>query len=161
MVAQAARSAANQTRATVRAQLTPTFVIGRTGRIVSLPDRRDISNAVGYAVGSAVTFQGESALLKELVEFVNDSQEFKFRAAPTVKVRVLKPSDDSDSTESGTKKLPGYAGKLADLKIGQHVLLQLWPANTEGNLKGVSPGSIYRRLTSLIVVEEEAEPSKP
>ena len=56
--------------------------------------------------------------------------------------------------------LPGYEGALSDLKVGQRVLVKLAPTKNEGNLKGIAPGSVYKRLVELIVVEEEAQPGK-
>jgi hypothetical protein len=170
-VEQAARSAAKQTQAQTRAGLTPS---NRAGK-VALPDRREISAAAGIAVGAATKFEGENALLKGLLETVSDTQTVIFHAAPNVQVRVLKPSDKPvDSILSTAQReakevknkqdktpLPGYEGELTDLKFGQRVMLKLAPANNEGKQLGVAPGSIYKRLVTLVVVEEEAQQAQP
>jgi hypothetical protein len=168
MVDQAARSTANQTKAASRAQLTPANIYGK----VSWWDRHDISAALGASVGSATKFEGENALVKGLLETVSDSQTVTFHAAPKVQVRVLKPSDKpldpiltSESAAAEVKKkqdktpLPGHEGAMADLKVGQRIFLKLAPANNEGKQIGIAPGSIYKRLVALVVVEEEPQPS--
>lgn len=165
-IKQAAKAAANQTTAVTRAQLTPYF-FGR----VAWPDRREISGALGMAMGSATTFEGENALLRGLLETVRDTQTVIFHAAPKIQVRVLKPSDKpldsipftSQSQVQEIKKqdripLPGHEGTMTDLKVGQRILLKLAQANNEGTRAGIAPGSIYKRLVSLLIVEEEAQP---
>jgi hypothetical protein len=170
-VEQAARSTAKQTQAQTRAGLTPS---NRAGK-VALPDRREISAAAGIAVGAATKFEGEYVLLKRLLETVSDTQTVIFHAAPNVQVRVLKPSDKPvDSIPSTAQReakevknkqdktpLTGYEGELTDLKVGQRVMLQLAPANNEGKQLGVAPGSIHKRLVTLVVVEEEAQQAQP
>jgi hypothetical protein len=161
-IKQAAAAADNQTKAGARAQLTPTLN-GELGFV----DRGEISGALGTAAGSAARLMGENAQLKGLLDTVRDTQTVIFHAAPKIQVRVLKPSDKPhDSTLSTSQseveevkkkkdkiQLPGYEGAMTDLKVGQRVLLKLAPANNDGN-------SIYKRLVTLVVVEEEAQPSK-
>jgi hypothetical protein len=167
-VNQAARATANEAKAESRAQMAP----HRHGR-VALPDRREISGELGMAVGSATKFAGENTLLMGLLEMVSDTQTVIFHGAPTAQVRILKPSGTPlDSTLSTSKSgvedvkkkqekipLPGHEGKMKDLKLGQRILVKLAPANNEGRRTGIAPGSIYKRLVELVVVEEEAQPS--
>lgn len=103
---------------------------------------------------------------------MRDTQTVIFHAAPKIQVRVLKPSDKpldsfpstSQSQVQEIKKkqdktpLPGHEGTMADLKVGQRILLKLAQANNEGTRAGIAPGSIYKRLVSLVIVEEEAQP---
>ncbi len=164
IVKEAAKATGNQTTAAARAQMTFNGrfyggVYGSDGYF----DRLAISGSLGRAAGAATTVAGENALLNGLLETVSDTQLVIFHAAPKVQVRVLKateksldsiPSSQSNVDEAKKKQdknpLPGYEGALTDLKVGQRILTKLAPTN---------PGSIYKRLVSRLIVEEEANPS--
>jgi hypothetical protein len=171
-----------------RRQLTPYNRQRRTYLIHGLPDRREISGALGMSADATAEFAGLNAVANGLLELVRDTQTVIFHAAPKVQVRVLQssgnatidtaPSDGkqsktqqgkappSDGKQSKTQPekapLPGYEGALSDLKVGQRILLTLAPTKNIAKLglKGIAPGSVYKRLVDLVIVEEEAQPGK-
>jgi hypothetical protein len=171
-VRQRARSAASQTRAESRLQMTPV-----RGHAAPLPDRRAISQSFGISDGAATMARGEKGLLKGLLETVSDTQTVIFHADTKIQVRVLKPSDqqvvttlkpsenpqDSSSSDAQNRAdhegkkpamapLPGYEGAMADLKVGQRILLRLVRPIT------LPPGALYKEVVTLVVVEEETGP---
>jgi hypothetical protein len=170
-VKQAGKAVGKTTQAQSRGELTPYNRQGRTFLRAGLPDRREISRALGMGADAATEFDGLNAMAKGLLETVMDTQTVIFHAAPKVQVRVLQPSANappdtapSDGKQPKTQQkeapLPGYEGALSDLKVGQRVLVKLAPTNNEGKLKGIAPGSVYKRLVELVIAEEEAQPGK-
>jgi hypothetical protein len=154
-------AAGERVRALTGSQLTP---LTRQGKVPDWHDRLMIAGASGRSEGASVEFEALKARLIELLETTQDTQSVTFHAAPQIQVRVLRPSagttaesQTAENPKKGQVVLPGYAGALTDLKIGQRILLTLVPSRNVGKQKGVAPQSIYRQLVTLVIVEEEPE----
>jgi hypothetical protein len=140
-VAQAAKATSSQARAATRAQLSPVYRWGTW-----IPDRANISNSVGMAVGAATQFEGNSALLRGLLETVADTQEVIFHAGPTMEVIPLGGADPAPG-ETKSRKIKSRES-WKELKVGQHVRLTL--------ATDPSRDAIYKRIVTRVIVEEEA-----